>query len=126
MKKLLITFSFILMCSCFSDTMFFVKVTSLNQVVGLWAREDNKLSENESMMLINAKSNVIMLKDKVPLQIKAKQDSKGFYLSGLKDDGKEAFSCMLEINEKRDKINVIRLDDNYEFYSTIYKRMPLN
>ena len=127
MKKLLITFSFVLLCSCFSDTMFFVKVTSLNQVDGTWVRDDNQLIDNESMILINEESNVIMLRDKVPLQIKARQDSKGFYLSGLRDDGTEGFTCIVEINQKGDKINIKKLGDDYKFYDTIYRKMqPLN
>ena len=99
MKKLLITFSFVLMCSCFSDTMFFVKVNSLSQIEGIWARKDNNLSENESMILINAKVNKILLMDKVPLEIKYTDDGKGFYLSGLRDDGTEGFTCIVEINQ---------------------------
>ena len=127
MKKLLITFSFVLLCSCFSDTMFFVKVTSLNQVDGTWVRDDNQLIDNESMILINEESNVIMLRDKVPLQIKARQDSKGFYLSGLRNDGTEGFTCIVEINQKGDKVNIKKLGDGYKFYDTLYRKMqPLN
>ena len=72
MKKLLITFSFILMCSCFGDVETFVRVDSLNQLYGTWVRNDNQLIDNESVILIDKEKNVIMLRDGVPLRLRSR------------------------------------------------------